>query len=108
VSAFPRRTAYCASKHGLVGLAGALREELRPHATRVSVLLMSRVDTAFNGGVPGSRPEVLAPAAVADAVRFVLGQPPLVEVRELALTSVASPYGPFATVAPLSGSHGGD
>jgi serine 3-dehydrogenase len=97
----PRRAAYCASKHGLAGLAAALREELRPGGVRVCLVKMSRVDTAFNGGTAGSRPQVLQPETVADAVRFVVVQPPLVEIRELSLTSVASPYGPLAVADPV-------
>jgi len=37
--------AYGATKHGLVGLAQALREELRPHAIGVSVVCPGFVDT---------------------------------------------------------------
>ncbi|GGO11527.1 D-threitol dehydrogenase [Microbispora rosea subsp. aerata] len=103
---FPDRTAYCASKHGLVGFADALREELRPSGTRVSVLTMSRVDTGFNGGQAGSRPEALRPEVVAGVVDFVLAQPPLVEIREISLTSVASPFGPFTAVAQMGKSCG--
>ncbi|WP_204289338.1 SDR family NAD(P)-dependent oxidoreductase [Microbispora amethystogenes] len=103
---FPDRTAYCASKHGLVGFADALREELRPYGTRVSVLTMSRVDTGFNGGRAGSRPEALRPESVAEVVGFVLAQPPLVEIREISLTSVASPFGPFTAVAQMGKSYG--
>jgi serine 3-dehydrogenase (NADP+) len=92
---FPQRSAYCASKHGLVGFSNALREELRSFGIRVSLVYMSRVDTAFNGGARGTRPDVLHPADVARVVRFIVSQPSLVELREVKMTSVATSYGPY-------------
>ena len=90
---FGRRAAYCASKHGLAGLAAAVREELRDAGVRVTLLLFSRVDTAFNGGIAGSRPDALQPDQVAGVVRWVLEQPAGVEIRELKLSAPTSPYG---------------
>lgn len=95
---FAGRTAYCASKFGLAGFAAALREELRPSGVRVCVVKMSRVDTDFNGGTTGSQPFALSAAAVAEVVGFVVAQAPLVEIRELTMTSTASPYGPEPAV----------
>ena len=38
-------SAYCASKHGLMGFSQAMAEELRPHGIRVQVILPDVTDT---------------------------------------------------------------
>ncbi len=74
---FPGWSAYCAAKHGLAGLAAALREELRPRGIRVGLLLPGAVDTPLWDRVPGSwdRTRMLRPETVAGAVRAMLRAP---------------------------------
>jgi NAD(P)-dependent dehydrogenase (short-subunit alcohol dehydrogenase family) len=43
--ATPYVAAYVASKHGLLGFAHALRQELRPRGVRVSVIMPTTIDT---------------------------------------------------------------
>ena len=59
--AFPAGGAYVAAKHGLLGLARAFREELRPFGVRVTAVLPgATVSPSWDGsGVP---PERLMPA----------------------------------------------
>ena len=92
--AFPGNAAYSASKFGLRGLHEVLVEELRGSGVRVSWIEPSAVDTPlwaeFDPDAPGdlpSRGEMLVPAAVADAILFVVTRPSDVVVEELAIRS---------------------
>jgi len=92
---FAGRAAYCASKAGFLSLLNTTREELRAHGVRVTAVVPSRVDTYFRGQRPGSRPDALSADDVADVVGSVLLAPPRIELREIQLSAVASPFGPF-------------
>ncbi len=90
---FPRRTAYCASKYGLVGFSNALREDLRRFQIRVSMLYCNRVDTNFNGNIPGKRLDALEPESIANAICFIITQSKNIEIREIKIATPRSPYG---------------
>ncbi len=90
---FPKRTAYCASKAALAAAFDVIREELRPAGIRVSTIYCNRVDTAFNGGVAGNRPEALQPDDVARAVDMLIELRSGVEIREVHLAAQHSPFG---------------
>lgn len=66
---------YCASKHGLLGFAGALFEELRAHKIKVSTVSPGAVDTDMTRGVHEPT-TMLTPADVADAVLYVARSSP--------------------------------
>jgi len=66
-------TCYGATKHAVVGFSESLMLEVRDAGVRVSLIMPGSVDTAFGGG-HGDGGWKLAPAEVADAVRFVLDQ----------------------------------
>ena len=66
-------TCYGATKHAVVGFSESLMLEVRDAGVRVSLIMPGSVDTAFGGG-HGDGAWKLAPAEVADAVRFVLDQ----------------------------------
>ena len=75
---FANNAAYVASKHGLAGLAGATFLDVRDHGVKVSVvspgLVAAGAGLLSEAGVqrPG---ELLTPADVAAAVRFVVTFP---------------------------------
>jgi NAD(P)-dependent dehydrogenase (short-subunit alcohol dehydrogenase family) len=92
---FAERSAYCASKHGLIGLMESARRELRPDGVRVTNLLASRVDTHFRGKQPGSRPEALTADEMGAIVASVFALPPKVEMREIRLSAIGTTFGPF-------------
>jgi 3-oxoacyl-[acyl-carrier protein] reductase len=89
--AFPNWSAYVAAKHGLLGFSGAIREELRPHGIRVSVVLPAAVDTELWDAVPGewNRANMLQPADVARAIAQLAAQPPYATTEELVIGHVA-------------------
>jgi 3-oxoacyl-[acyl-carrier protein] reductase len=68
-------TAYCASKHAVLGFSKALMLEVRKHNVRVVAVCPGSVDTAFAGRDARPRPNrdrVLAPDDVAHAVLAAL------------------------------------
>jgi NADP-dependent 3-hydroxy acid dehydrogenase YdfG len=91
--AFPENGAYAASKFGLRALHEVVRAELRGSGVRASLVSPAAVDTELWDAIdPDSRAgftprrDMLRSTAVADAVRFVLSQPPDVNVDELRLS----------------------
>jgi 3-oxoacyl-[acyl-carrier protein] reductase len=69
-------TAYCAAKHGVVGLTRALAEELRPDGIAVNAVCPGSVDTdMLRVGMPGARPD-MSPEDVASVVIYLLAYAP--------------------------------
>lgn len=88
----PGNAAYSASKFALRGLHEVLREELRGTGVRTTLISPARVDTTIWDS-PGAAdagsatPAGMIPAAaIGDAVRFAVTQPPEVNVDELRLS----------------------
>ena len=72
----PLLGAYCAAKHGVVGLTRALAEELRPDGIAVNAICPGSVDTEMLAiGRPGAKPE-MTPAEVARAALFLAADAP--------------------------------
>ena len=70
VQGYPRGVAYGAAKHGLLGLARSLREEVKPHGLRVMTLLpgATYTDSWAASDLPPERlmpPEDIAAAVLA-------------------------------------------
>lgn len=88
---FSNWSAYCAAKHGALGLLGAVREELRPHGVRVTAVLPAATDTGLWDDLPGdwNRAAMLQPADVAAAIASLAAYPPHVVVEELTVGHVA-------------------
>ena len=82
---------YCATKHALIGMGGALALEGRRLGIRVTNVCCSGVDTPFWEGVPGKpRAEVLLkPDEVAWAVADLLALPPHVIPNQLMIQHIA-------------------
>jgi NADP-dependent 3-hydroxy acid dehydrogenase YdfG len=90
---FPENGAYAASKHGVRALHEVLRAELRGSGVRATLVSPGPVDTSLWDDIdPDSRAgftprrDMLAPDAVAAAVRYVVRQPADVNVDELRLS----------------------
>jgi 3-oxoacyl-[acyl-carrier protein] reductase len=101
---FAGRGAYAASKAGLAALLEVARRETREAGVRVTALLPSRVDTAFQGSLEsagaGCRPGSLSVEDVAEVIGWLFELPAGVEVRELQLSALTSSFGPYQEVCP--------
>ena len=72
----PMLAAYCAAKHGVVGLTRALAEELRAAKVSVNAICPGSVDTAMlREGLPGAAPD-MSPDDIARAALFLASPPP--------------------------------
>jgi NAD(P)-dependent dehydrogenase (short-subunit alcohol dehydrogenase family) len=73
----PMLTAYCAAKHGVVGLTRALAEELRDRAIPVNAVCPGSVDTdMLKIGMPGGTPK-MAPQDIASVVAYLAAEAPV-------------------------------
>lgn len=69
-------TAYCAAKHGVVGLTRALAEELRADGIAVNAVCPGSVDTEMlRVGMPGAKPD-MSPEDVAGVVLYLAAYAP--------------------------------
>jgi len=84
---FAGQSAYCAAKHGALGLTLTLREELRPRGIRVIALMPGATNTdIWNQFWPEApRRRMLRPETVAQAVLDALLLPPESTVEEITL-----------------------
>jgi NADP-dependent 3-hydroxy acid dehydrogenase YdfG len=84
--------AYSASKFGLRGLHGVIREETRGSGVRATLISPARVDTDIWEGIElGERADhpragMLAPQDIADAVLYAVTRPAEVNIDELRLS----------------------
>ena len=69
--------AYCAAKHGVIGLTRALAEELRAAKVSVNAICPGSVDTEMlRQGMPGARPD-MSPDDIAKTALFLATTAPL-------------------------------
>jgi 3-oxoacyl-[acyl-carrier protein] reductase len=81
------QSAYCASKHGLLGFGRSLAIEVKPHNIHVHTLCPGGVDTDFiKGTYLGERLKgqpMINPEDIAEMVLFLLRQPDNVDLAEV-------------------------
>lgn len=68
VRGYPAGSAYCAAKHGLLGMARALREETKPKGIRIITLMPGATLTASWEGVDLPEARFIPPEDVAEVV----------------------------------------
>src|SRR5678815_1242306 len=67
-------SAYCAAKHGVVGLTRSLAEELRADGIAVNAVCPGSVDTPMlQVGMPGAKPD-MSPEDVAGVVLYLAAE----------------------------------
>ena len=88
---FAGQSAYCAAKHGALGLTRTLREELRPRGIRVMALIAGATNTdIWNQFWPDApREKMMSPETVAAAVVNALCVPDNSSVDEIRLGPTA-------------------
>jgi len=88
VQAFPKCSAYTASKFGALGLTRVLGQELGSEGIRVTAILAGPTDTRMIAefDFPVRRERLLQPEDVAAAVVAALRAPPRARVEEIILT----------------------
>jgi NAD(P)-dependent dehydrogenase (short-subunit alcohol dehydrogenase family) len=74
-SGFPHLATYSATKHGVVGLSEAVRQELRGTGVEISVVMPSVVNTELATGLADSRVKAVEPEDVANEVVAALKKP---------------------------------
>lgn len=87
-TAFPKCSAYCASKFGALGFTRVIAQEFRPLGIRVTAILPGSTSTRMSNefDFPVDRATLLQPEDVAQAVVAALLQPPRGVVDEILLT----------------------
>jgi len=87
VQGYLHQSAYCASKHGLLGFARGLAIEAKPHGIHIYNVCPGGVDTDFiKGTYLGERLKgqpMIAPADIAKMIVFLLQQPDNIDLPEL-------------------------
>lgn len=73
------QASYCASKHGMVGFADALAQELVPHNIQVATICPGAIDTPLwdpnTNPYPGDITKTIQPKEIVDLVVYLLNQP---------------------------------
>jgi len=93
---YPNQSAYCASKHGVVGFSKVLALELQPYNIRVNVVCPGGVDTRL---VREGRDDVdvtkyMRPEEIADVVIFLASQNAIATIDEVFVRRTeARPWG---------------
>ena len=79
VRGIPGQASYCASKHGMVGFADALTQELIPHNIQVATICPGAIDTPLwdpeKNPYPGDISKTMQPGEIVDLVCYLLAQP---------------------------------
>lgn len=82
---YPNGAAYCAAKHGLLGLARTLREETKPQGVRVTTLMPGAARTPSWDGTPEPDDRFMAPEDIAEALVGIYALSPRTVVEEIVL-----------------------
>lgn len=73
------QASYCASKHGMIGFADALTQELIPHNIQVASICPGAIDTPLwdpeKNPYPGDVSKTIQPEEIVDLVVYLLNQP---------------------------------
>lgn len=85
--------AYCASKHAVMGYAGAMFEDVREYGVKVTAICPGFVDTDMVRDRGLNSAKMIQPEDIALAVRFVAGYPDTGCPTEIVVRPQRVPYG---------------
>lgn len=85
ITAYPGSVAYCAAKHGLLGLARVVREETKADGLRVTTLMPGATRTPSWDGTELPDDRFMAPEDIADALFDAYHLSPRTVVEEILL-----------------------
>ncbi len=85
IKAYPSGVAYCAAKHGLLGLARAVREEMKVHGIRVTAVLPGATNTPSWDGANIDESRLMRAEDVAKVVVEVTKLSPVCVAEEIIL-----------------------
>lgn len=82
---FPNFAAYAAAKGGVLAFSRALREELRSHSIRVTILSAGATDTPFWDGVEGEwdRSRMMTCETIGQLIRHIAEFPDCAQLEEI-------------------------
>ncbi|MFB6263141.1 MAG: SDR family oxidoreductase [Bradymonadaceae bacterium] len=92
IMSFGDSSAYCSSKHGVVGMTGSTFEDLRESGVKVSVIEPGFVDTSFVPGDGLDRDKMIQPEDIAETVVFVATYPGTGCPTEIKVRPQKTPY----------------
>ncbi|XP_062558607.1 farnesol dehydrogenase-like [Armigeres subalbatus] len=92
---YPKLNIYCASKHAVTAITETMRNELRNAGTKIKVTSISpggvRTEIGGDAEIPAEWP-ILEAEDISEAVLYVLGTPPRVQVHELLIKPVGEVF----------------
>ena len=97
VNGYANRTAYCAAKWGVQGFTAALRDEHGANGIRATTINPGAVATPWWGNTNDEQAEavmkrMIQPEEVAEAVHYVLTQPPRINVNQVVIRTTGNPW----------------
>ena len=89
---YAKGTNYCAVKHGMLGFAGALFEDIRERGIKVCSIFPGVVNTDMHADDPSfDKAKMIQPEDIADAVAFVISTPANICPTELIIQPQKQP-----------------
>jgi NAD(P)-dependent dehydrogenase (short-subunit alcohol dehydrogenase family) len=82
---FPKWSAYCASKFGVLGFTNSLRTELRPRGVKVTAILPGPTKTPLWESLDGNwdKSKMMSPKSIAEMIIHIYNQPADVQTEEV-------------------------
>ncbi|MEO7715159.1 MAG: SDR family NAD(P)-dependent oxidoreductase [Capsulimonas sp.] len=90
--AFGMNAAYVASKHGIVGFAGSVFQDVRERGIKVCAICPGLVETSITDDIGADLAKMIQPEDVAEAARYVLRTPARVCPTEIILQPQRAPW----------------
>ena len=90
--AFGMNAAYVASKHGIVGFAGSVFQDVRERGVKVCAICPGLVETSLTHSLDADAGKMIQPEDIAEAARYALRSPARVCPTEIVLQPQRAPW----------------